>query len=423
MNQWRLFYLAACVALFTGSCSKAPSVAGSADQEKNVPQMPGPKAEDEAPVLISAAVHQSISGFSFSFFKELQKQQPAGSNLFVSPVSLHIALSMLANGASGTTKAQILKVLQAEDLSGSTLNKDCLTLFEELPKADPAVTLQLANAIFYKNSVPVEASFLKTLDDYYKTHTQGISFVPSDLPVINKWASDHTNGKIPTVLNELDRDLVMLLMNALYFKGDWSTKFDKNKTVAAMFVKEDGTRMQTAMMRQTDTVLYASTTDFQSIQKPYGNGQFTMTILLPKTSAVADLFNQMDTQKWNALLKSFKPTKVGIELPRFKLQQEFKLKTVLEAMGIRNAFDPRAANFSAFSRVPTFVSLVQQSTYVAVDEDGTEAAAVTAAGAIGTSAPMYPYFICNRPFGIIISENTSKSILFMGSISQPVAIP
>ncbi|MCD2421300.1 serpin family protein [Niabella pedocola] len=419
MNQWRLFYVAVCAALLMGSCSKAPLEKIPDDQETPAPK---PKAEDEAPVLISAAVHESISGFSFSFFKALQKQQPAGHNLFASPLSLHIALSMLANGASGTTKDEILKVLQAEDLSGSTLNKDCLALLETLPNADPAVTFQPANAVFYKNNFPVEASFLKTLGDYYKTQTIGLPFKPSDLPVINKWASDHTNGKIPTVLEELDSNLVLLLMNALYFKGDWSTKFDKNRTVAATFLKEDGTRMQTAMMRQTDTVLYASTNEFQSIQKPYGNGQFTMTILLPKTSAVANLFNQMDTQKWNALLKSFKPTKVGIELPRFKLQQAFKLIPVLEAMGIRNAFDPQAANFSAFSREPTFVSLVQQSTYVSVDEDGTEAAAVTAAGATGTSGAMYPYFICNRPFGIIISENTSKSILFMGSIYQPVAI-
>ncbi|MBO9594186.1 MAG: serpin family protein [Niabella sp.] len=420
MNQWRLFYVAVCAALLMGSCSKAPLEKIPDDQEKPVP---APKAEDENPALISAAVHQSISGFSFSFYKALQKQQPAGANIFVSPLSLHIALSMLANGASGTTREEILKALQAEGLSDSTLNKDCLSLLEELPKADPAVTLQLANAVFYKNGFPVEAGFLKTLSDYYRTETKGLAFEPADLPVINKWASDHTNGKIPTVLEELDSKLVLLLLNALYFKGDWTTKFDKRTTVGATFVKEDGSRMQTAMMRQTDTVLYASTNDFQSIQKPYGNGQFTMTILLPKTSAVANLFNQMDTQKWNALLKSFKPTKVDIGLPRFKLQQAFKLIPVLEAMGIKNAFNPWAANFSALSHVPTFVSLFQQNTFVAVDEDGTEAAAVTNIGVAPTSGPLYPQFICNRPFGIIISESTSKSILFMGSIYQPVAIP
>ncbi|WP_300604929.1 serpin family protein [Niabella sp.] len=423
MNQWRLFYLAACTAMLAGSCSKAPLEKAPVDQGQPIPQTPKSKAENENPVLISAAVHQSMSDFSFSFFKALQKQQPAGSNIFVSPLSLHMALSMLANGASGTTKKEILNALQAADLSDSALNNACRTLLEELPKADPAVNFQLANAVFYKNVFPVKAGFLKTLEDYYKTQTQGLSFQPSDLPLINKWASDHTNGKIPAVLSELDPELVLLLMNALYFKGDWSTKFDKQQTVAAPFIKEDGSRMQTAMMRQTDTVLYAATTDFQTIQKPYGNGQFTITILLPKTSAVADLFNQMDTQKWNALLQSFKPTKVGIEIPRFKLQQEFKLKPVLEAMGVKSAFIPQAANFSAFSPLPTFVSLIQQNTFVAVDEDGTEATAVTTIGAVGTSAPSYPFFICNRPFGIIISENTSKSILFMGSIYQPVAIP
>lgn len=413
MMKWRLFYCAGWAALVLCSCAKDTA----ADKK------PDPRSDKQTPIVIASAVQASMSGFSFSFFKELQKTSQPQDNLFVSPLSLHMALSMVANGAAAETRDEILSALQATDLPAETLNQTNHTLLETLPKADPSVTLSLANAVFYKNSFPFEASFLKTLNDYYKAPATGLSFLPSDLPVINKWASDHTNGKIPKVLDRIDSDLVMLLLNALYFKGDWRVKFDKRQTRAETFTKADGTTMQVNMMHQTDTVKYAATTDFDAIQKPYGNGQFTLTVLLPNTSAVADLFNQLDTQKWDALQRSFRNATVAMSIPRFKLGQEFRLNTVLEAMGIKKAFMPMAANFSALSREPVFISFVKQNTFAALDEEGTEAAAVTTVGIGVTSAPLVRQFTCNRPFGIVISENTSQSILFMGRISQPVDLP
>ncbi|MCF3107434.1 serpin family protein [Niabella sp. CC-SYL272] len=410
MKQWRLFFLGGWTALILGSCSKA--ISGK----------PDPKSSKQTPIAISAPVSASMSAFSFSFFKELQKKQPSGSNIFISPLSLHMAMSMVANGATGETRDEILDALQAKDLSADSLNAACFTLLEELPKADPAVTLGLANVVFYKNSFPVEASFLKTLNDYYKAGAAGLSFQPSDLPVINKWASDHTNGKITKVLDQLDPDLVLLLMNALYFKGDWRVKFDKSQTRPETFTKADGSTMQVNMMHRTDTIRYAAATDFDAIQKPYGNGQFTLTVLLPKTNAVADLFNQMDAQKWDALQHSFYTTKLEIGIPSFKLKQEFTLNQTLEAMGIKKAFGS-GASFDALSKAAVQINLVKQNTFAALDEEGTEAAAVTTVGINVTSAGPPSRFICNRPFGIIISEHTSKSILFMGAISQPVALP
>ncbi|SDD42082.1 serpin family protein [Niabella drilacis] len=413
MTKWQSFYCAGCAALLLGSCAKSTPGKGE----------PDPRADQPTPIALSASVRGSQSGFSFSFFKELLKTKQPGENLFVSPLSLHMALSMVANGASGTTREEILHTLQAKDLSPEALNQACRTLLEALPGADPAVTMGLANALFYKNSFPVEAPFLQTLTGYYKAQVSGLSFKPSDLPLINRWASDHTHGKIPKVLDRLDEDLVVLLLNALYFKGVWRVKFDKDQTRPAVFTKADGTSLQVNMMHRTDTVKYATTTDFDAIQKPYGNGQFTLTVLLPKTSAVADLFNQMDPPKWNALQGSFRTMNVGVAIPRFRLQQEFRLNAVLEAMGISKAFDHLAADFSALSRDPSFISFIQQNTFAAVDEEGTEAAAVTTVGVGVTSLPSVPQFICNRPFGIVISENTSQSILFMGRISQPADLP
>jgi len=413
MKKWRLFYCAGWATLLLCSCAK-----DTTGEEK-----PDTRSDKQTPISLAPAVHQSMSGFSFSFFRELQKTKQPRENLFVSPLSLHMAMSMVANGATGETREEILRTLQAKDLSAETLNQACLTLLEALPNADPAVTLGLANAVFYKNGFPVEAAFLKTLNDYYKAQASGLSFLPPDLPVINKWASDHTNGRIPKVLDQIDPNLVMLLLNALYFKGDWRVKFNKDQTRTRTFTKADGTNIQVNMMHQTDTVKYAVTADFDAIQKPYGNGQFTLTVLLPKTSAVADLFNQMDAQKWDALQHSFRTATVAVGIPRFKLEQAFELNAVLEAMGIKKAFLPEAANFSALSRDPTFISFVKQNTFAAVDEEGTEAAAVTTIGIGVTSEPVVPQFICNRPFSIVISENTSQSILFMGRISEPVDLP
>ncbi|MGJ7031448.1 serpin family protein [Niabella hirudinis] len=415
MMKWRSFYGICGIALVLGSCTK--------EKVPSKEEQPDPRSDKPTPVVVATTVQGSQSGFAFSFFKELQKTVFPQENLFVSPLSLHIALSMVANGAGGTTREEILTALEAKNLSVATLNEASRTLLEVLPKADPEVTLGLANAVFYKNSFPVEAPFLKTLNDYYKAEVSGLSFQPSDLPVINKWASDHTNGKIPKVMDELKPDLVMLLLNALYFKGDWRVKFDKNATRPATFTKQDGSTMQVNMMYLNDTVRYAATPDFAAVQKPYGNGQFTLTVLLPKTSAVADLFNQMDAQKWDDLQQAFQTTKVGVGLPRFKLKQDFRLNAILEAMGIKKAFTPMVADFSAISKEPSSISFVKQSTFIAMNEDGTEAAAVTNIGMVGTSAPLNPQFICNKPFGIIISENTSQSILFMGRISQPVDLP
>ncbi|WP_018629438.1 serpin family protein [Niabella aurantiaca] len=412
MLKRRLFYCAGWAALILGSCAKHVSDEGKPDL----------RSAKQTPITISAAVRESMSGFSFAFFNALQQTKQDQENIFVSPLSLHMAMSMVANGATGDTREEILNALQAKDLSSEELNKTNRTLLEQLPKADPEISFGLANAVFYKNGFPVETTFLETLAAYYKAQVTGLPFQPSDLQLINKWASDHTNGKIPVVLNKLSPDLVMLLMNALYLKGNWRAKFDKDKTTSETFTKADGTQMQVNMMHQTDTVKYAPAANFDAIQKPYGNGQFTMTILLPKTSAVADLFEQMDLQKWNALQQSFRTITVNIGIPRFKLEQEFKLNETLQAMGIRKAFT-FDADFDALSKIPVYISFVKQNTFAAVDEEGTEAAAVTSIGIGVTSAPQIPQFICNRPFGIIISENTSNSILFMGRISQPIGLP
>ena len=220
MKKTIAFYIIAAIALLITGCSRQVSPQPDPRMQSNI----------QNPIAIAAPVAQVFTDFSFYFFKTLQSETEMEKDIFVSPLSLHIALGMLVNGAAGDTRAEIMKALKSETLSQEELNTAYQTLLSELPKADPLVKLALANAIFYKNTFQAETSFLNTLKTTFNAQISGLPFVPADLATINGWARDNTNGKIPKVLNELDPALVMLLMNALYFKGDWRLKFDKKNT-------------------------------------------------------------------------------------------------------------------------------------------------------------------------------------------------
>ncbi len=395
----------------------------SACSKNNVPQGPDDarqQSNEQNPITLAAPVANAFTDFSFSFFKTLQENTPANKDIFVSPLSLHIALGMLANGAENETKDEIMKMLQADHLSQEQLNKAYSTLLEELPKADPLVKMSLANAIFYKNTFAVEAPFLQTMQNAFKAQITGLPFVPADLVTINKWASDNTNGKIPTVLNELDPNLVMLIMNALYFKGDWRSKFDRKNTFDGPFYLEGSGQKTVKMMHQKDSFQLGSGEDFTALQLPYGNGQFRATLLLPKEGkTIASVLAALNESKWALLQSGFSTRTVNLSLPKFKLEQEFKLNQTLEAMGMKKAFSFLEADLGGISKQRINVDFVKQNTFAAVDEEGTEAAAVTTIGLELTSVPIIPQFICNRPFGFIISEKTSNTILFMGRIMNP----
>lgn len=372
------------------------------------------------PIELAAPLANAFTDFSFHFFKSLQTEQEADKNIFVSPLSLHMALGMLVNGADGETKAEILKALKSDHLSGSELNAAYKKLLTELPVADPLVEMALANAVFYKNSFPFEAAYLNSTRQNFNAQITGLPFVQADLATINGWASNNTQGKITKVLNEIDPDLVMLLMNALYFKGDWRSKFNKAYTKDQAFTLEGGVQKMVKMMNHKDTFRMVKAADFTALQMPYGNGQFAATLLLPNAGQkISDILNHLNSDQWASLQAGLRIQSVEVGLPKFKLEQEFELKQALKNMGMAKAFMVNA-QFETMSRIkPLYVSFVKQNTFAAVDEEGTEAAAVTTIGMETTSAPMVPTFICNRPFGFIISEKTSNTILFMGRIMNP----
>jgi len=366
---------------------------------------------------IPATFADQTSEFAFDFLKKHNAAEKADKNYFVSPLSLHIALGMLANGADGKTKEELLKGLGvSSDLV--TTNRIYKDLIDNLPNSDPKVTNTIANSVWYRNTFSVEKNFLDILTASFNAQTYAEDFSNSaTVGKINTWASDNTNGKIKKVIDQIEPTHVMFLMNALYFKGDWKIPFKTENTKDASFAGISGTKTA-KMMNMTEKVKYTNRPNYQAIELAYGNGNYVMTILLPnEKSNVSNVLNSLSVSEWKNFNTALSEQKVIVGLPKFTLEYETNLNSVLSNLGMPTMF----SDFADLSKISPpagklKVGFVKQNTFVAIDEKGTEAAAVTTIGIELTSAPIMPEFICNRPFVFFISEKQSNTILFAGKI-------
>lgn len=398
--------LATAFLLTTASCQtdKAPD-----------PASPGLKATPEARLFA-----QKTNDFSFDFLKRVNEQQRKDENIFVSPLSLHMALGMLLNGAAGQTADEMKKAMHLDGVSLADANQTYEFLMQGLPSADPKVTTKLANSIWYRNGFSIEPSYLDVTKKTFNAQISGEDF-NNPAPVINKinqWASDNTNAKIKNVIQEIRGDQVLFLLNALYFKGDWQYQFEPKNTADASFRLVSGAEKPVKMMTMTANLRHAFQPTYGAFELPYGNGTYSMTVLLPNTNSSADaVIDNLNATEWADLQQAMKASKVAVGLPKFTLEYEANLNDALSQLGMPTAFT-NAANFSGISTKEGLrVSYVKQNTFVAVDEKGTEAAAVTSIGVEVTSAG--PALICDRPFVLLITEKETGSVLFMGKIVNP----
>ena len=347
-------------------------------------------------------------------------------NLMLSPLSASTALTMLLNGCGGDTYNQLKETLKyPEDMSISEVNEVYKSLVNQLLTVDPKVKLALANAIFYRESFSVKPPFLNTMSNDFGAQTEGLDFaLPSALTTINKWAGDNTNGKIPKVLDEISPDAVMFLMNALYFKGDWSYQFDKSLTSDRPFYITGGNSVNVSTMNGKVGSKVSGGDNYKAIELPYGCTNFTMVVIVPDETLAG--FNASFTaEMWNALTTRFdEQEEYGekiVYMPKFKFSYEKILNDQLQSMGMIDAFDASLANLSGISDASIFVSFVKQNTFVEVDEKGTEAAAVTTIGVEVTSVPPESkQFIIDKPFIFAIRERTTNALLFIGQIVNPL---
>lgn len=378
-------------------------------------------------LTLTAAAPQAILGsneFGIELFTRVAADD--NDNLMLSPLSASTALTMLLNGCAGDTYTQLQGTLKYPSLMTiSDINEAYKSLVNQLLAADPKVTFSLANAIFYRTGFSVKSSFLSTMGTDYKATVEALDFsTVAALNIINKWASDNTAGKIPKVLDEISPDAVMFLMNALYFKGDWSYQFDKTKTEIRPFTNVAGQQVNVSTMRSEVGARTTSGTGYRAAEMPYGRTNFTMIVIVPEET-ITDFFSSLDNSLWQQLTAELDDQeefgKLIVQMPKFKFSYEKYLNDQLMAMGMVDAFIPHQANLSGITDQSVFVSFVKQNTFVQVDEEGTEAAAVTTIGVEDTSFPPQPQtFIVDKPFIFAIRERTTNTLLFIGQVTNPV---
>lgn len=349
-------------------------------------------------------------------------------NLFISPTSLLIALSMVYNGADGVTKEEISSVLEVEGIDAEELSQANEAFMTKLKTDTDEMELRIANSIWLNEDLHFQEGFIKNNEDYFQAMTEQIDVNDNNSAnKINDWVKNATNNKIDEIVKPpLNSDLVSILINAIYFKGDWKYEFDKNLTEDRDFHLADGTTKPTSFMEIRDEEFYyMENEEFQSVVLPYGKDEnMSMQLFLPREKSSLEEFQQNLTadkwEKWNSELSKQEGTVI---LPKFQLEYEVLLNDALTALGMPSAFT-REANFSKMIEedIAIWIDTVKQKTFIDVNEEGTEAAAVTSVEVVMESFTEDMPFHMNldRPFFFVIKDNETEAILFMGSISEPM---
>jgi serine protease inhibitor len=386
-----------------------------------------PKPVAQVPISPDKSREQLVDAntrFGFKLFQQLQQQQP-DTNIFVSPSSVAISLSMIYNGSNGATQKAMNEALQLNGMNVASLNKANNDLKASLEGSDPKVKLIIANSLWANQGINFNPEFLKQNQTFYKAKVFALDFSSSDsLEQINNWVGLNTEGKISKILDRLTPDPAMYLINAVYFKGDWTVPFEKSATKDEPFTLANGEKKNLPTMRRHDSFSYYENEQFQAVNLPYGSERWSMYIFLPKGHTnLADFSKTLTVENWQTWIQGFRVQSGYVQLPKFKTEFSTDLKDSLTALGMGQAFDPYNADFSNLSKdMQMVISQVKHKTFVEVNESGTEAAAATSVIVVPTSAqiPEKPFnMIVDRPFFCAIRDNETGTVLFMGHIQNP----
>jgi len=387
------------------------------DETEPASQLP----PDAKPITLSKELEKRVgqdNEFAFDLFRKVIDFSKE-TNVFISPLSVSIALGMTWNGAAGETKSEMESALKMSGMSVEEINEYYRILQTTLPTIDPTTKLTLANSLWYRSGFQVKSDFLNVNVDYFDAYVRELDFSKAwAVDTINQWCAKKTNNLIPSVLDNIPEDAVMYLINAIYFKGIWRHQFEKKNTTQADFTNEAGEKVKVNMMFQKDTFAYAEDEKAQYLDMPYGNKAFSMTVILPKNgNTTADLLEYITANQWNRILQNLSMREVEVYFPRFSSKNKFLLNDPLIDMGMKLAFTDNA-DFSNIADENLFISRVLHNTYIEVTEEGTEAAAVTVVEIGYTSVPMIPVFQVNKPFLFVIRENSTGVILFIGKMGN-----
>jgi serpin B len=409
-DKMRTLFLALAAGLLMSACEK----------NNDTPDQP------YKPIVLdtkSASIVAANNDFGFNMLQQLNSEQITEDNLFVSPLSISQALSMAWNGASGNTATEIASVLGYSKGMTDGINQSSRTIANALLNADKSVAMSIANSIWYNQLYEIVPSFVDTCNASYNAEVKRCDFSNNDASVkaINGWVDDKTKGKIKSIVDQVTPYDALYLINAVYFKGSWVSKFEGDNTTNRPFTDINASHSLVSTMMQESTFNYASTSNCAAVELPYGNGHFSMVVMLPaENSSVNDLLASLNSEVWNNLTQSLSGRKVQIYLPKFKVECDFTLNDALKQLGMPQAFTDMAEFPNMLASTNLMISKVKHKTFVEVNEEGTEAAAVTSIGMVETSMPggedQTIVFEVNRPFVFAIREKDTGSILFIGKI-------
>jgi serine protease inhibitor len=361
--------------------------------------------------------------FAFDVFRKISESSIETENLIISPLSISCALSMTLNGAAGTTRTAMLEALRVNNLTPEKINSSFKSLTDALLSVDKRVQISIANSVWTENNFVVKKPFTDILTAYYNAEAKSFDITDPLVPSkINIWIESKTNGLIKNMIDRLNDNAVMLLINAIYFKGKWGSQFDKANTAQKTFYIPGGLSTEVPMMKQKADFKVYTGSNFVLGEFPYGQGNFVMDVILPNenssVSSVMPLLTNSNLSQW---ISQASERETELSLPRFKYSYKKKLKETLGMMGMAMAFTDNA-DFSNISEIGLLINEVTHQAFIETNEEGTEAAAATVVEIGVTSMPLTPFAInLNRPFIYIIRETSTNSILFMGRVSNPLA--
>ena len=390
------------------------------------------QALPEDPVEIELTLKQkeivaSANRFAFDLFKPVVAGEAAGTNIMISPFSVTSALSMTLNGASDGTFDAVKSALRYDGMSLEEINDTYRKLVTEMIPVDERVVMEVANSVWAENQFPVKKEFIDALKEWYRAEAKNFDVSdPRSVDIINGWIEEKTHDRIQKMIAQLEPDLAMLLINAVYFNGKWKHQFDSKLTADRPFYITSGNPVNLPMMYQKQKFAVASVENAKLVELPYGQGNYTMVVALPDEGVSAkDIAAGLDSEKWEQWMASlsYGETEVELYMPKFKYEYKRKLNDDLIGLGMGPAFDPSLADFSRISDVEAFISFVLHQTFIENKEEGTEAAAATVVGFTRTSLPPEPEEInINRPFLYFIRETTTGTIVFMGLVADPASL-
>ncbi|HZM78845.1 MAG TPA: serpin family protein [Candidatus Limnocylindrales bacterium] len=366
------------------------------------------------------AVGQAVNAFGFDLLGEVADGR---QNTITSPLSVAVLLAMVLAGADGDTAAEMAKVLRLDDRRDVRVG----ALLRTLADTDE-VTLSVADSLWAGQGKPFEADYLT-----FVRNTFGATVEQADLAsqkaadAIDAWADKNTNGLIRKIAADLELpspQAVLVLLNAVYFLGEWTTKFNPAHTSPQPFTLADGTKVNVPTMHLTNVKLaYAKGDGYRMLRLPYGkHGRYGMEVLLPDDgNTLSRMLGSLDADRWRGAVDSLSEQQIDVlALPRFELRWKGELRDPLKRLGMPTAFAPDRADFRPMSPLKPWLQTVVHKTYVRADENGTEAAAVTG-GVMQVMARMNAEFRVDRPFAFTISDKQTGTILFLGAVGDPRA--